>query len=861
MENVTSSEAMGGSPDEYGREVTYDLTSCDREPIHTLGSIQSFGALVAVSSDWIVSRASANAEMVFGRPTEELLGRSLAEVVPAEGLHTIRGLVQNLRTPDAVERAFGVALKEGGPPLDVAIHLSGREIVLEAEPSEEATTNAGMVMRSMIARLNQVSSLDAYLKEACRQLRAFTGFDRVMAYRFDQDGSGEVVAEAVRSGMEPFLSLRYPASDIPKQARALYLRNWLRLIHDVDDEGSPIVPPRSAVGEPLDLSMSVLRAISPIHLEYLRNMGVQASMSVSIVVEGKLWGLFACHHTQPRRIGLERRTAVELFGQMFSWLLDARLRDEDRADEVRAKSIHDQLMGAIVESGSVMDAVASQLDRLSELVPCDGVGVCIDGEAKLEGSALSADQFAALVRFLNRTPSGTAFATNELSSIHPPAADYASQVAGILAVPISRQPRDYLVFFRREIARSVRWAGNPNKPVTMGPNGARLTPRKSFEAWREIKRGQCSPWTATELRIAESVRATLIEIILRVTDAAAQERAAAHERQELLIAELNHRVRNILGLIRGLVAQTKSGSNSTEEFAAVIGGRIQALARAHDQITVKSWGPGSLRDLLMAEHEAYLADDATRISLEGPDTLLEPQAFSTVALVIHEMVTNAAKYGALSDKQGRIEVRWEFDVNGRLVIRWKERGGPVVNVPRDRGFGSVIIERSIPYELKGEAEVRYELTGLEARFVVPSLYARPAEARPTSKEGTDAEAAHAGRLSGTVLLVEDNMLIALDSEDMLLQLGAASVETIATADAALSYLAEGRPSFALLDLNLGRSTSLPVAERLHELGVPFMFATGYGSDSKLPPELDGTPVIAKPYTASMIARALADLES
>ena len=839
--------------DEFEGE--YDLTSCDREPIHILGSVQAFGVLIAVSADWIVSRTSANAEAFLGVSADKLVGQNLSTVMTPDALHTIRGLMQGLRQQETVERTFGLVLAAGGEPMDVAVHLSGREIVIEAEPAEAGSRDSGMVMRTMIGRLNAAQSIEEYTREACRQIRAFTGFDRVMAYRFEQDGSGEVVAETVRSGMEPFLGIRYPASDIPKQARALYLRNWLRMIHDVHDDGVPIVPPRAVTGEPLDLSMGVLRAVSPIHLEYLRNMGVSASMSISIIVDGKLWGLFACHHNSPHRVGLERRTAIELFGQMFSWLLDARLRDADRKDEERARAIHDRLMGAIVERGSVMDAVASQLGRLGELVACDGIGVWIDGEARFEGATVTPEEFTGLVRFLNRAPAGTPFATNELSSLHPPAADYAERSAGILAVPISRQPRDYLVFFRREIARSVTWAGNPNKPVTVGPNGVRLTPRKSFEAWRETKRGQCAPWTTTELRIADTVRATLIEIILRVTDAAAQERASANERQELLIAELNHRVRNILGLIRGLVAQTKSGVESTEDFAAVIGGRIQALARAHDQITVKSWGPGALLDLLTAEFDAYIEDSADRVRLEGPDALLEPQAFSTVALVIHEMVTNAAKYGGLKEKVGRVEVRWSFDMDDRLVIRWAEQGGPAVQVPQRRGFGSTIIERSIPYELKGEAELQYALAGVKARFVVPAAYVTLANTKQTAP-GTEPGERAEGRLTGEALLVEDNMLIALDGEDMLTELGAERVETASTAKAALSYLETATPTFALLDLNLGDGTSIPVAERLRALGVPFIFATGYGSDSRLPPELDGASIVAKPYTAQMISRAL-----
>ncbi len=176
-------------------------------------------------------------------------------------------------------------------------------------------------------------------------MRALTGFDRVMVYRFDPDGSGEVIAESARSSLDPYLGLHYPASDIPKQARALYERNWLRIIADVDAAPVPVLPARDPHGRLLDLSMSSLRTVSPIHLEYLRNMGVAASLSVSILRGGKLWGLFACHHTEPRHLSLERRTGAELFGQMFSLILESREREAETAYEASSRALHDRLMG------------------------------------------------------------------------------------------------------------------------------------------------------------------------------------------------------------------------------------------------------------------------------------------------------------------------------------------------------------------------------------------------------------------------------------------------------------------------------------------------------------------------------------
>ena len=221
-----------------------------------------------------------------------------------------------------MERAFGLPLLPGNRDrcFDCAVHLAGPLIVIEAEPAADRPhTDAASLIRSMMTRLDAAADLPVYLREGARQVRALTGFDRVMVYRFDRDGSGHVAAEAARGGIGTFLELRYPASDIPKQARELYLRTPFRVIADVDGETVPIVPARDEAGAPLDLSLSVLRSVSPIHLEYLRNMGVRASLSISIIVGGKLWGLFACHHyAGPRCPSFDRRTVAELFGQMFA---------------------------------------------------------------------------------------------------------------------------------------------------------------------------------------------------------------------------------------------------------------------------------------------------------------------------------------------------------------------------------------------------------------------------------------------------------------------------------------------------------------------------------------------------------------
>jgi two-component sensor histidine kinase/CheY-like chemotaxis protein len=422
------------------------------------------------------------------------------------------------------------------------------------------------------------------------------------------------------------------------------------------------------------------------------------------------------------------------------------------------------------------------------------------------------------------------------------------------------------VLFRSELIRSVRCAGDPHKPVEYGPNGPRLTPRESFAEWKELVRGRSQPFTPSETRVAETLRATLIEVVLRLADDATTERQAAGARQELLIAELNHRVRNILGVIRGLIRQSVSDDDRVQEFVRLVDGRIHALARAHNQITQDHWGPAFLQALIDAETSAFLVNEERVIS-SGTPVMLNPQAFSTMALVLHELVTNSAKYGSLSQVGGLAHIEWERKSGGDLDIRWRETGGPAVKKPKRQGFGTTIIERSVPYDLGGTARIEYRADGVEAHFCIPKRHVsdppenrgEPALSIQRPAPGHPQEAPPNVLAGHNVLLVEDSLIIAIDAEDTLRKLGADDVTTAASVEAAFDLIEGAPPTIGILDINLGYGDSFPVADRLLELGVPFVFATGYGEQAQIPTQHHGRAVIQKPYTLEIVARAVANL--
>lgn len=836
-----------------------DLTNCDREPIHLLGRVQAYGCLMAVSKDWIVRHASANLEGLLGVTADAAIGMHLQDLIVSDGFAQIRSSLRRLSDAQDQLRLFGVVLTPRGQSFDVSVHQSGATLIVEIEKKGgDGRTDITAEVYPHIRRIGTAATLGELAARAAQSLQALSGFDSVMVYQFQPDASGKVIAEQRRDGRSKYQGLMFPASDIPAQARALYKRSLLRLIADVADPGAEIVPPASATGDPIDLSLAVTRSVSPIHIEYLKNMGVAASMSVSIMKGNDLWGLFACHHHSAHYIDYERRTAIEMFAHMFSYEL-SRLEQSLRSQcEQDMTDLQTRLVSAMADGHALDQSILDLSQDIQKVLPHDGLVIYSDETFHATGLTPSEDEFRAIRRFLDLNIGTDAFSTDNLSRFLPEAAEYETRCSGVLALPISRRPRDYVVLCRKGVASTVAWAGDPEKPVTVGPNGTRLTPRNSFETWKETVRGRAITWSDQEKQAADLLRTVMLEVFLKMTDAANAERKRAHEQQQLLISELNHRVRNILNLMQGLVSQTKGNARSLGEFTSNLDGRLHALARAHDQLTQENYAPASLKGLLEIELQAYAQNKAQRMIITGPDVLVQPRAYTTLALVLHEMATNSIKYGALCDQVGRIEITLDKDDSGALLLHWVERNGPPVAPPSRQGFGSTIISSSIPFELQGDAEINYKITGVEARFRIPPAHVDFSAA--PNEDGTGAMAspdnAAPARLTGRCLVLEDSMLIALDAAAILEALGASEVRISSTVRDALSEIETTEFEFALLDVNLGNEQSLPVAQELTRRGIPFVLATGYGQSDDLASVYPPCEIVQKPFSDDSLAHAL-----
>ncbi|AXV15589.1 signal transduction histidine kinase [Neorhizobium sp. SOG26] len=839
---------------------TVDLTNCDREPIHIPGSIQPHGCLLACDSAGSeILRYSANAPEMLSIG-DGLNGKRLEDIVGGEAAHSLRNALATSDDPARPALRHAVKLPSGGI-FDIAIHRLASAVILEFEPASTDSDQPLEVARMLISRIRNVGSLDRLSDAAARLTYAMLGYDRVMVYRFEEDGSGKVVSEYKRRDLESFKGQYFPASDIPKQARALYLKNTVRIIADASGERVPIVPELDEAGEPLDLSFAHLRSVSPVHCEYLRNMGVAASMSISIVVDEELWGLIACHQYSPKTLSMPQRVAAETFGEFFSLHLNT-LKQRQLMETVSgARRSLDRFLHTASHHDNIGELLRTSLGDFSAMIPCDGIGLWLDGIWSSNGTAPSQELAAELTELIGVAGGGRVWTTSYLSRDLPDSRVSPENVCGVIAIPLSQRPRDYLFFFRREVVQTLNWAGNPDKSYNVGPLGDRLTPRKSFAIWKELVHHQAQPWTDGDREIADAIRAVLVEIVLHHNELLADERDKADVRQRMLNEELNHRVKNILSIIKALVGHSVDAKVSLQDYIAALKGRIQALALAHDQVVRGSDG-GLLCDLLEAELKPY-SEGRRTVTLKGPRVWLDSRTFSVMALVLHEMSTNAAKYGALSQDGGRLDIEWSHLPNGDCELNWVEDGGPLVRPPQRSGFGSVLIGRSVPYELDGQATVDYRPEGVRARFLIPSKHIHvetdPAEPVVVSADALPSATNGAASLADLeLLLVEDQMLIAADVEAMLADHGINKVTTTPSAADAFRRLKEYTPDFAILDVNLGSGTSLPIAEELIRRDIPFVFATGY-SDRSIIPSSFSAPVVRKPYEAATLISAVTNV--
>jgi light-regulated signal transduction histidine kinase (bacteriophytochrome)/CheY-like chemotaxis protein len=831
-----------------------DLTNCDREPIHVPGAIQPHGALLACRGDaFTIGQVSENCETVLGQAPEALLGTPIAQWLTPASWARLRAAAEA-----GLPREVNPLKLElpGGQAFDGIVHASATPgvAIVELEPGGGNVSGFHPRMRQSVRRLQDAASLRDLFDVAAREIRSLTGFDRVMVYRFDRDWNGEVVAEARLESLEPFLGLHYPAADIPAQARRLYTLNWLRIIPDVAYTPARLVPeldPDS--GAPLDLSFSVLRSVSPIHVEYLQNMRVTASMSVSLVRDDVLIGLIACHHySGPHPVPFTVRDTAEFLGQTLSWHVasfEARAASERALAAQRAES---SILAAVSTTRSIPAGLCTP--ALLELTGATGAAVLYEGSVHVVGQTPPAVDIRKIVEVLTEGSPDWLSLTDRLAERLPRAADWSDVAAGVLAVEISHDLREHVLWFRPAVDRTVDWAGDPRKASVTDESGVpRLSPRGSFALWRETVRGRSLPWEPWQIEAASNLRRLLLSSVRRRADELRvmnEELALADRTKDEFLATVGHELRTPLNAMLGWIHILRGGdaqavADRRERALDTIerNARVQAQL-IDDLLDVSRIVAGKLTLTVQPVDLGGVVDrvlEGLRPAAEAKQIRVQSALDSTATIlgdgnrlqqVAANLLSNAIKF---TPKGGRVQVfveRRESSVDlsvadtgqgisaeflPHVFERFRQADGALSRKTSGLGLGLAIVRHIV--ELHGGTVVAHsEGQGKGATFTVRlplSVAARrspPADALITARRDFDCPP----ELEGMQILVVEDEPDARQMLTTLLESCRAEVRATASAFEALDLLTVWRPDVIVSDVGMPEMDGFSFIETLRK---------------------------------------------
>ncbi len=497
-----------------------DLSNCDREPIHIPGNIQSHGFLIAINKNFIITYCSENIAAFAQVTAVTLLGAPvyfLETVILKKTEGFIANLIKIAQTEEGFHPVNPYPVTFGGKNFNLVISVSADQYLLEVEPvASDLESDLQQAIGRTLSEILADSDLPRLLDNTANQIRKLIGYDRVMVYKFHEDGHGEVVAEAKIEELTPWIGLHYPASDIPQQARELYKRNLVRLVADVGAMPSAILTYEELSEVPLDLSNSSLRAVSPVHIQYLKNMGVASSFSVSLIHQGELWGLVACHNYTPRFIHYKHREASKLIGQVLSSALSFRQQEEDQHKNHRLTNAIDDLTRHLTRYNNIEDALFKHDVTLLHAVDAGGAVLAYDNHFYHAGQTPDDVFLKGCIDWLEDNMQEAIYETCRFPEEYPPAISYKATASGILVCRLSRELKEYMIWFRPEVITTVNWAGNPDKIVEVTESGLlNISPRKSFESWTQIVQSTSAAWTNEDFRSALQLKEELAFAIRR----------------------------------------------------------------------------------------------------------------------------------------------------------------------------------------------------------------------------------------------------------------------------------------------------------------------------------------------------------
>ena len=708
-------------------DILVDLDNCDREPIHIPGSIQAHGLmLIADRVGQIIRQVAGDVERRLGGPCHiglplaTLLGEALAtQIATVTGSHVSGDFIGQFRDTDGMQ-------------LDVSAHQSGPYIVVELEPASADLPPASLAswvmdrLGAAVASFQRAATVAALCERAAVEFRSVTGFDRVLVYQFLEEDAGRVVAEDRNDAFPSFLHHHFPASDIPRQARALYVRNLIRVIPDVTYQ--PVMLRPEIEGPPLDMSDSSLRSVSPIHLQYMRNMGAGASASVSIVKDDVLWGLIACHNKTPRLMTFDVRMTCRALAGTLAMQIKAKEEGESYRQRIRLRGIEDEIIRLISREDSLDLAMADHLDELSRMLGADGVAVLRGDNLVMGGACPQPNQVRELAAWIVRRRPETVFSTDRLGEVYPPAQAFREHGSGMLALMVSADEPWLLLWFRAEHIEVVNWAGNPHKTVSP-ESTTQLGPRASFEAWGETVRGRARRWTLPEAETATRLKNAMLdvqqtrqvhELNRKLTDVL-RHKDILLEQKEFLIGEVNHRVQNSLQLVSSFLSMQARVSDSIElqESLEEARRRLSAVALVHhrlyrgDQVQLIDIAR-YIEELCVDTLSSMGQEWAPFLSLDlAPLTVSTDQAIP-MGLVLTELIININKF-AYAGKVGPIGISLIEETNKfQLIVADRGSG----KTSSRKGFGTRMMGALVT-QLGGTIAYEDNEPGLRAVLTAP----------------------------------------------------------------------------------------------------------------------------------------------
>ena len=634
-----------------------DLAACDREPIHIPGSIQPYGALFLVAGPELTIQQHAVAP---GVPLpDDLHGRSLRDILPANCAPLLARLEEPVPAGPPIH--LGTVSIEGAQ-FHLLVHDGPSGTIVELEQLEggepQSFEQVYPVVRDLLAELGTLDAISALTQAAADRVRQLTGFDRALVYRFDSEWNGWVVAESNNGVLPTYLDLRWPASDIPAPARELYRLNRLRVIPDANYEPVPIKPQHHAdTGAPLDLSFAALRSVSPVHLQYMRNMGTGASMSISLMQEDRLWGLIACHSRGPQRVPFHIRMACDFVGQVLSLQLTAREQARLANERIALRSVTSRLLAQMAAKDHFVDGLIADPASLLEIGHATGVAVMTEERLECIGETPSDVDVGKIAAWLTENGAPDQFATDQLP-LDMPGAEHLKDVAsGLLAVSVSKLYPSYVLWFRPEVVRTVTWGGDPKKRIESGE----IHPRKSFEAWKEVVRSRSLPWSEAELDAVGELRSAIVDVVLRNAEEMASlagELTRSNKELEAFSYSVSHDLRapfrHIVGYAQ-LLKQfegEKLSDRGTRYIETIVESALSAGVLVDNLLNYSQMGRATLNPVridlnqIVAEERRRLAPDLTDRSLEWRVGEL-PTIFGDpimIRLVIQNLLENAVKF-------------------------------------------------------------------------------------------------------------------------------------------------------------------------------------------------------------------------